>query len=156
LTFEAGRAYGPIVSRAETASGRDDDRVVLHQVHPVKLAADISASAISNVLLWQHRLGPALWMRFLVPAAGSALVLQFGDVDSLRETPHGRYVLAHMPPSSMAVRLTGDAIMAWGSWRRSPKLIGIGIAVIVAGWSHGLMEPEADETDEADSGVFEE
>ena len=156
MTFEAGRAYGPIVSRAEPDSGRDDDRVILHQVHPVKLAADISASAISNILLWQHRLGAALSVRYLLPAAGSALVLQFGDVDALRETPQGRYVLAHMPPSAMAVRLTGDAIMAWGSWRRSPKLIGIGIAVIVAGWSHGLVEPEPDETDDADSGYFEE
>jgi hypothetical protein len=38
----------------------------------------------------------------------------------------------------------------------SPKLIGTGIAVIVAEWSHGLVEPESDATDDADSGYLEE
>jgi hypothetical protein len=32
-----------------------DDRIRLHQVHPIKLAADITASLISNALLWRHR-----------------------------------------------------------------------------------------------------
>lgn len=146
-------AYGRTVRAASVQSSREDDRLVLHQVHPVKLAADISASVISNVLLWRHHLGPALSVRYMLPAAGSAITLQLGDVDSLRDTPQGRYVLSHMPPEAMAVRLTGDAIMAWGSWRRSPKLILIGVAVVLAGWSHGLVEPDPDE---ADSGIFEE
>jgi hypothetical protein len=30
--------------------------ILIHQVHPVKLAFDLSASAVSNVLLWRHRL----------------------------------------------------------------------------------------------------
>jgi hypothetical protein len=34
----------------------DSESILLHQVHPVKLAFDISASIVSNALLWQHRL----------------------------------------------------------------------------------------------------
>ena len=35
----------------------DRDAILVHQVHPVKLAFDIGASVVSNVLLWHHRLG---------------------------------------------------------------------------------------------------
>jgi hypothetical protein len=34
----------------------DSDTILVHQVHPVKLAFDISASVISNLLLWRHTL----------------------------------------------------------------------------------------------------
>lgn len=61
----------------------DADTILIHQLHPLKLAADISASVVSNILLWQHRLGPALLARYLPPIAGSALVIRFGDMDAL-------------------------------------------------------------------------
>lgn len=31
-----------------------EQRVLVHQVHPAKLAVDISASVVSNVLPWKH------------------------------------------------------------------------------------------------------
>jgi hypothetical protein len=51
--------------------------VLLHQVHPVKLAADIAASAVSDLLLWHRRPRPAIAVRILLPLAGSSAVLQF-------------------------------------------------------------------------------
>jgi hypothetical protein len=63
-----------------------DDRVLLHQVHPVKLAADISASLISNTLLWRHRPVAGIVTRYALPVVGSAVVLSFADVERLRGT----------------------------------------------------------------------
>ena len=111
--------------------------ILIHQVHPVKLAFDISASAVSNFLLWQHRLGAGLLWRYVLPVVGSALVLGFADVDRLRETPRGRYVLEHMPPASTALRLGGDTLMAVGAWRRKPSWLLAGALIVAAGWSHG-------------------
>lgn len=117
----------------------DADRVALHQVHPAKLGADITASVVSNFLLWRHDLRSGLAVRVALPMLGSALVLGFANLEPLRDKPQGAYVLANMPPSAMAVRLAGDVVMAAGSWRRSPRMILVGIIVIVAGWSHGLV-----------------
>jgi hypothetical protein len=119
--------------------GRGDyrDAILVHQVHPVKLAFDISASAISNVLLWRHRLGAGLVSRYLLPVVGSALVLGFADLEGLRSTPRGRYVLEHMPPASTALRLGGDTLMAAGAWRRKPSWLLAGALIVAAGWSHG-------------------
>jgi hypothetical protein len=117
----------------------DAETILIHQVHPLKLAADISASILSNVLLWQRRLGPALLARYLPPVVGSALVIRFGDMDSLRRTRRARYVLEHMPPATTAIRLAGDVVMGIGSWRRRPAWIAAGALIVAAGWSHGLV-----------------
>jgi hypothetical protein len=116
-----------------------DDRILLHQVHPLKLAADISASVISNALLWQHRPVVGIVTRFALPVVGSAIVLSSADVERLRETAAGRYVLANMSPGAIAVRLAGDVVMAVGSWYRRPPLIALGLLIVAAGWSEGLV-----------------
>lgn len=117
------------------------DRVLLHQVHPVKLAADISASLMSNVLLWNHVAVAGIAIRLALPLAGSAITLRYGHLERLRSTLAGRYVVEHMAPSAMAVRLAGDVLMALGCWFRRPTVIVIGASVIAAGWSHGLVRP---------------
>jgi hypothetical protein len=121
---------------------RMDDRVLLHQVHPLKLAADISASIISNTLLWQHRLLAGIVTRYALPVAGSAIVLSFADVERLRDTAAGRYVLAYMPPSAVAVRFAGDVVMAVASWKRRPLVVALGLLIVAAGWSQGLVEAD--------------
>lgn len=113
--------------------------ILIHQVHPVKLGFDISASVISNVLLCQHKLRVGLLSRYLLPVIGSALVIRFADLDRLRYTARGRYVLEHMPPASTAMRLGGDTLMAIGAWRRKPSLMLAGALLVAAGWSHGLV-----------------
>jgi hypothetical protein len=119
----------------------DQEAILVHQVHPVKLAFDIGASILSNLLLWQHRLGAAIFARYLPPLVGSALVINFADLESLKHSPRGQYVLYHMPPEAMAIRLGGDFVMAIGSWRRRPTWIVGGALIVVAGWSHGLVAP---------------
>jgi hypothetical protein len=117
----------------------DPETVLLHQVHPVKLAFDISASIVSNILLWEHRLGAALLARYVPPVVGSVLVVRYADVERLRHTPPGRYVLEHMPPGAVALRLAGDLVMGIGAWRRRPGWMAAGAFMVAAGWSHGLL-----------------
>jgi hypothetical protein len=118
------------------ASMRLADKAVVHQVHPAKIAADLTASVISNALLWTGRPKAAIAVRVLLPVAGSLAVLSLADVDAVATTRPGRYVLAHMPPSAQATRLAGDALMGVGAHRRSVALIIAGAIVIAAGWSH--------------------
>ena len=112
------------------------DKAVVHQVHPAKIGADLTASVISNALLWNGRPKAAIAARVLLPVAGSLAVLSLADLDALATTWPGRYALAHMPPSAQATRLAGDALMGVGAHRRSVALIIAGAIVIAAGWSH--------------------
>ncbi len=112
------------------------DKVLVHQVHPVKIGADLTASVVSNVLLWKAHPKAAIVVRVLLPVGGSAAVLALADLDALAMTRRGQYVLAHMPPTAQVVRLAGDALMGLGARRHSPALLLVGTAVIAADWSH--------------------
>ena len=94
---------------------------------------------ISNALLWHHRLVPGLLTRYAVPVIGSAVVLRFANINSLAESTAGRYVVGHMPPEMMALRLTGDTLIAIGAWSRHPKWIALGVLTVGLGWSHGVI-----------------
>ena len=115
---------------------RLSDRILVHQVHPAKISADVAASLVSNLLLWCSRPKAAVVVRGALPVAGSVAVLSLADLDALARTRRGRWVRVHMPPSAQAVRLVGDAVMAVGARRRSPALLITGALVVAAGWSH--------------------
>ncbi|MCW3841073.1 hypothetical protein ONA70_13275 [Micromonospora yasonensis] len=115
---------------------RLSDRVLVHQVHPAKISADVTASLISNLLLWRSHPKAAAAVRVGLPVAGSVAVLRLADLDALARTRRGRWVRAHMPASAQAVRLAGDAVMAVGARRRSAALLVVGAVVITAGWVH--------------------
>ena len=118
----------------------DRETYLLHQVHPAKLAADISASIISTGLFWRGRYREGLVSALALPLVASALVAR-GDCSWLKGTAAGRYVLAHMPPWAQAVRLGGAALRGYGSWKRRPRLIALGLLVVVGGWCKGLFVP---------------
>ena len=46
------------------------DKVLVHQVHPAKIGADVTASMVSNVLLWKGRPRAAIAARILLSVAG--------------------------------------------------------------------------------------
>jgi hypothetical protein len=114
------------------------ERYLVHQIHPAKLATDISVSAVSTVLFWQHRLVPGLLV-FTVPAPIASALAMRADLSAYRDSAAGRYVLDHMPPSMQAVRAVSAIIIAVGGWRRRPGLILAGSALVGLGWSHGLL-----------------
>jgi hypothetical protein len=63
------------------------DARLLHQVHPAKLATDISAELVSGVLLWRQQPAWGLAVHFLPPIVASAVVLHWVDVEALRNHP---------------------------------------------------------------------
>ncbi len=117
----------------------DPDAYLLHQVHPAKVAADVGASLVSTVLLWRGRRRAGLLVRYAAPALASVAVLRTADLAPLRETTRGRYVLAHMTPMAVALRMAGDTMMTIGASRRSTRLTALGALTIVAGWSRGAV-----------------
>lgn len=120
----------------------DRQALLLHQVHPAKLAVDAAAGVGSDVLLWRGRLREGLLLRYAVPVLGSVAVLRFGRVSDLSGRQRGVYVL-NLPPAAHLARIAGDAIMGVGAWRRRPALLVAGALVVAFGWSWGTMLPMA-------------
>jgi hypothetical protein len=113
------------------------DDLVLHQVHWAKLTADVAACVGSLALIWKGHRTLGLTVHLGIPIIASAVLMR-ADTGPLRLTRRGRYVLEHMPVAAQGVRLTGDAVMTIGAWRRNGAVIAAGTVVVVAGWSHGL------------------
>ena len=67
-----------------------EEKLLYHQIHPLKLLADWTAGFVALPLLWRHRLRAALLASF------------------------GRYMTREM----QGVRLAGYLIMSLGAWHR--------------------------------------
>lgn len=128
----------------------DRDWILLSQVHPAKLGVDISASIVSLGLIWHDRTRTGLLIHYAAPVIAS-LALTRANLEWLREKRLGRYVLTHMPASMQALRLAGDTLTVIGARKRRPALIAVGLALVVAGWSHGLVNANRDHADRSTS-----
>jgi hypothetical protein len=95
------------------------DKVLVHQVHPVKIGADITASTVSNVLLWRGQPKAAVAVRILLSVAGSAAVISMADLGALAKTRRGQYVLEHIWCYPTTVRRTSPIQVraSGGPWR---------------------------------------
>ena len=115
------------------------ERVLYHQVHPLKLLVDWGTAAAALVLLWRGRLALALAVMLVPPALASALLVRFGRFDGVRRSRLGAYLRRWMTPHAQIVRLVGMAIAAVGAWVHASMLVAGGAALIVLVWTRGLL-----------------
>jgi hypothetical protein len=117
------------------------EKVLYHQIHPLKLATDGSMALISLPLLWQHRLRAALLAQSMPPVLVSAALIAWADLDPQRQSALGRYIAQYMSPGMQALRFAGNAVMAVGAWQRRPYLVLAGLLVVLFGWLRGVFFP---------------
>jgi hypothetical protein len=115
------------------------ERYLVHQIHPAKLLTDAASGFASLIPLWWHELGFALVVMLIPPPIASALVLTLANLERQRDSPFGRYVVRTMTRSMEAVRLGGFVVIAVGAWVHLPFVMVIGLAVILFGWTRGLL-----------------
>ena len=117
------------------------ERILYHQIHPAKIAADVSGSLISIVLIWQHHFWWAMLGAFVPVIIGSALVLNFSDLAALKNSRLGRYVQWYMTRWIEAWR-SGGQIVAWvDAWYHLWSVVIIGYLLVVVAWCFGLCLP---------------
>jgi hypothetical protein len=115
-------------------------KVLYHQIHPLKLLTDGSAAVLSCYLLWRHRLRPALLVQFIPPIVASGALLRWADLEPQKRSAVGRYVGRHMTPQMQAVRFAGNLVLSWGAWARRPPAMLLGLLIVLFGWLRGLVE----------------
>ncbi len=114
------------------------EKVLYHQIHPLKLAADISAGIASTWLLWLHEPWLAMPAAFTPAVAVSAAMLRWMAFDRQRDSAFGRYVARHMTRLAEGVRFGGQVVAWVGAWHHLAWVIAAGLAATVLGWTWSL------------------
>ena len=117
------------------------EKRLYHQIHPLKLATDISAEIVSLYLFWKRRLLAGMLVFLVPPMIASALIMRLANLETYRQSAMGRYVRENMTPSAVAIRILGTVITHVGAWLRKPMLIPLGLATVLLGWLQGKLLP---------------
>ncbi|HET7480726.1 MAG TPA: hypothetical protein VFJ72_14570 [Rubrobacteraceae bacterium] len=115
------------------------EKVLYHQIHPLKLLTDSTAAFAALPLLWRHRLRAALLVMFVPPVLASIVIIKYVDLEPYKRSSLGRYVKRYMTNEMQAVRLAGALTMALGAWHRRPWFIPFGLLVVLFGWLRGVL-----------------
>jgi hypothetical protein len=116
------------------------EKMLYHQIHPLKLATDISVEFVSCYFFWKHKLLAGLLV--LLPSGmASTLLMRLADLEKYKQSAFGRYIRTYMTPSVVAVRILGTVITHIGAWYRKPALILLGWLIVLLGWLRGIILP---------------
>jgi len=118
------------------------NKVLYHQIHPLKLGTDILASLVSLYFFWQHKLFIGLILHLAPPIIASLAVIYAFDLGPQRQSAFGQYLKRTMTHAIEAIRLMGDIVMVLGAWFHSVPLIGVVLAIVVAGWLSGVVRAQ--------------
>jgi hypothetical protein len=115
------------------------EKALYHQVHPLKLATDISAQIVSLYFFWIHSLTLGLIVMFLPPIIASLVIVNTVDLTAIKRSKLGHYLQWAMTPAMQGVRLLGTVPMALGAWFHIWWLIPLGLAMVLFGWLRGWL-----------------
>ena len=116
------------------------DRVLYHQIHPVKLVTDCGTAIVAAVLLWRHELVAALAVGFVPSIVVTAILLRWADLEPYRTSAFGRYIQTFMTRRVETARFLGLVPLWVGAWYQSPLAIAAGIIWILGCWLSGLWD----------------
>lgn len=117
------------------------EKALYHQIHPLKLATDISAQLASGYFFWVHNLLIGLIAMFLPPIVVSLIMITTMDFTQIQQSPVGRYLKRSMTRAMEALRLAGTLPISLGFWHHTPWLIVLGLVMVLFGWLRGLLLP---------------
>jgi hypothetical protein len=115
------------------------EKLLYHQIHPLKLAVDFSTSFVSTWLFWRHELVLGLLVAWVPSVLATVAMLRWMDFTRERDSQLGSYIARHMTRLAEAVRFGGQ-FMAWfGAWFFAGWLVVLGYAIVVVGWTYSLL-----------------
>ena len=92
------------------------DKVLYHQIHPLKLGTDMIAALVSLYFFWQHKLLIGLLLHLGPPIVVSLFVVCLVDLEPQRQSAFGQYLKRMMTRKIEAVRFVGDIITVLGAY----------------------------------------
>jgi hypothetical protein len=115
------------------------ERILYHQIHPLKLFTDIGVTFPSCYYFWRHDLMAAIAIALLPPIIVSAIIIAAADLERYKQSSFGRYLGTYMSREMEAIRLLGFILMAFGSWFHQAWLLPLGLVVAMMAWLRGII-----------------
>jgi hypothetical protein len=116
------------------------EKKLYHQIHPLKLATDISTGLLTTFLAWQHNL-ILFVIFFLLPSViASIAIIKFADLEKLRNSSLGKYIKKNMTSQIEAIRLFGQLVMWLAAYYHNIYLVILGFLIIVLAWLNGIFK----------------
>lgn len=119
------------------------EKILYHQIHPLKLFTDVGVTFPACYLLWRHDLSLAVAFAIFPPVIVSAVLIAIADLDGYKASAFGRYVARYMSREMEVLRALGFLLVAVGSWLRQVWLLPCGVAVVLVAWARGVIFPQA-------------
>src|SRR5262249_35134616 len=113
------------------------EKILYHQVHPLKLTTDVGSEPLSLYFFWHRNLSLGLATHFVPPIVVSLVLICFGNVEAIKRSRAGAYLRRHMTRTVEGIRFAGDIAMVLGAWFHHLSLMIVGVAVIVTAWCSG-------------------
>lgn len=117
------------------------EKALYHQIHPGKLATDISSAVVSLYLFWNQELALGLIVNFVPAVIGSAIILRYADLERIEKSAAGAYLRRFMTRTVQGIRFAANVLMIVGAWYHELWLILAGLAVVLVAWFHGFFLP---------------
>ena len=117
------------------------ERLLYHQIHPLKLLTDVTTSFASSWLLWQAAWARAALVAFVPSVVVTLLLVWRAELEPLQQSLLGRYVGRCMTRRVEALRFGGQLVMWAGAATHVPWLLPLGFLIVVYGWLRGLWAP---------------
>ena len=117
------------------------DKERYHEIHPVKLATDISAAVLSLYLFWQHALISGILVAIIPPVIASTVIIKWAPLERYKHSALGQYIDRYMTNAMRLIRLGGMIVMVIGAWYHVVVLIPLGLVVTLLGWLRGILFP---------------
>lgn len=121
------------------------ERVLYHQIHPLKLLTDVGTALVAAVLFWHHALGAALVVGFVPSIAVSYALIRWANLEPFRNSVFGRYVRRFMTRRVEGARFAGLLPLWGGAWIHRLGIVGLGALWIVGCWLWGRRTTASDE-----------
>ena len=126
------------------------ERVLYHQIHPIKLMTDVLVTIPAGFFFWEHKLIAAITISLGPPLIVSGVILLSRmDLEHYKRSVLGQYLAVYMTSIVEAVRLLGFAIAAIGFWFHNIWLVLVGFLIVVLAWLRGLLAPKRRSADKA-------
>jgi hypothetical protein len=119
------------------------EKMLYHQIHPLKLLVDISTSLLTTYFAWRHQI---VWflILFLIPSViVTILLIRYADLNRLKDSRPGKYVKVYMTRTIEVIRFTGQIVMWVAAWFHLPVFIAAGVLIIIGGWLNGKLFKQA-------------
>ena len=122
------------------------DKLLYHHAHPAKLLVDVVCAIIAAWLFWEQHLLRAVAVGLVPPALASAIVLQFADLERVKQSAIGRYVTRYMSLLLHVTAVAGVIIVWLAAWYRSIFYCVVGLLIVTFAWTQGPLAASSPKT----------